>query len=211
MKLERWLLLLFLIVLVHSAFAIATGWNHTILDQYGFRQAQTAITVDYLLRGGPWIAYETPVLGPPWAIPFEFPVYQWITAGLVKLFHVPIDQTGRAVTALFFYLSLFPVFFLLREIGQSREQVWPFLILMLVSPLYLFWSRAVLIESCSVFFGLLYLWVSAVYLRGHRNSHLVLLSMIGCLAAMIKLPTFFGFALSAGLLGITYRFTFKSV
>jgi hypothetical protein len=67
---------MFMLLLLHSAYAMTTGWNHTILDQYGFRQAQTAATLEYLVKGGPWFAYETPVLGPPWSIPFEFPLYQ---------------------------------------------------------------------------------------------------------------------------------------
>src|SRR5262249_8160029 len=95
MNLERVLGIFFSVLLIHSFFAISTGWKHTINDVHGFRQSQTAITVDYLLKGGPWVNYETPVLGPPWSIPFEFPLYQWITAIAVLVFRVPVEQAGR--------------------------------------------------------------------------------------------------------------------
>src|SRR5262245_20084309 len=116
MTLERILSVIFILLLIHSVAAISNGWTHTISDEHGFRQAQTAITVDYLLKGGPWIAYETPVFGPPWSIPFEFPLYQWITALLVLFFRMPVEQAGRAVSAGFFYASLIPSYFFLRRL-----------------------------------------------------------------------------------------------
>ena len=65
---------IFLASLVFLAIALLKGWHGTIRDLHAFRQTQTAITVTYLLKVGPWLAYQTPVLGPPWAIPFEFPL-----------------------------------------------------------------------------------------------------------------------------------------
>src|SRR5215510_13720449 len=157
MTLERILTAIFVLLLIHSVFAVSAGWNHTINDEHGFRQSQTAITIDYLVKGGPWIDYQTPVLGPPWSIPFEFPLYQWISALAVWLFHISVEQAGRMVSVMFFYASLFPAYFFLRRLALSRMQTLTFLSLILVSPLYLFWSRTVMIESCAFFFGVLYL------------------------------------------------------
>jgi hypothetical protein len=56
--------LIFLCSLVFLGFALLKGWDGSIVDIHGFRQTQTAITVRYLLKGGPWLAYETPVLVP---------------------------------------------------------------------------------------------------------------------------------------------------
>jgi hypothetical protein len=205
--LDRTLMVIFALLLLFSVRAMTTGWHHTILDQYGFRQAQTATTIAYLLRGGPWVAYETPVLGPPWSIPFEFPLYQWIVALVVWLFRVPIDQAGRLISALFFFASLLPLFFLLRRLGLTRSQTWPFLISMVVSPLYIFWSRTVMIESCALFLSLTYLAAAAEYLYSPRTAIAALILFTGVLAAMVKLPTFFGFALCGALLllGDRYR------
>ena len=53
-----------------------------------------------MMHGGSFLRYETPVLGPPWSLPFEFPLYQGIVAGLAKIFSTPLDQTGRFVSIL---------------------------------------------------------------------------------------------------------------
>ena len=43
--------------------------------------------------GNPFrLAYETPVLGKPWSIPMEFPLYQWTVV-------VVSDLTGIALLA----------------------------------------------------------------------------------------------------------------
>jgi hypothetical protein len=38
-----------------------------------------------MLEHGAWLKYEDPVMGPPWSLPFEFPLYQWIVAESVRL------------------------------------------------------------------------------------------------------------------------------
>jgi hypothetical protein len=67
---------LFVGALLHGLVVLTYGWGNTILDIHGFRQSQTAISAYYLLHGGAWVAYETPVLGPLWSIQMEFPLYQ---------------------------------------------------------------------------------------------------------------------------------------
>lgn len=60
-------------------FLLVAFWN-PVLDGFGFRQAQTGVTAYWLAQGGPWFAYETPVIGSPWSVPFEFPLYQMMVA-----------------------------------------------------------------------------------------------------------------------------------
>src|SRR5690242_6357999 len=66
------------LVALHSGYWLVAGINQPIADLHQFRQTQTAITAYWMAKGGPWLAYETPVLGYPWSIPFEFPVYQYL-------------------------------------------------------------------------------------------------------------------------------------
>jgi hypothetical protein len=48
-----------------------------IMEKQGFRQTQTVITVRSILKDGySFLHAKTPVLGPPWVVPFEFPIYQ---------------------------------------------------------------------------------------------------------------------------------------
>jgi hypothetical protein len=205
MTLSRALTVIFILLLLHSVVAVSTGWKHNIMDQHGFRQTQTAMTIDYMVKGGPWISYETPVLGPPWAIPIEFPLYQWVAALTVFLLHIPVDQAGRLVSILFYYASLVPIHFLLRRVGLSMEQRLPFLILTVASPIYIFWSRTVMIESCALFLSLVYLAAAAEYLDKPKTSLAVLTLASGALAAMVKITTFFGFAVCAGFFLLSNR------
>src|SRR5215468_4517134 len=80
-------------LLAHAVYYLAVGFDRPIYEQHGFRQTQTALSAYWILHGGPWLAYETPVLGAPWSLPFEFPTYQLVVAALARL-GVPLDQAG---------------------------------------------------------------------------------------------------------------------
>ena len=195
--------IVFLACLLHSFWAMSVGWNNALLDQHEFRQTQTAISVYYLLKGGSWLAYETPVLGAPWSIPLEFPLYQWLVAIIVKVFGTPIDQTGRLVSAIFFYLSLIPSYIILGFLNVPKSYRWMFLSLFLVSPLYLFWSRTFMIESMALFFGLAYLTAVGAYFSSKSFTPIAfalsLAGLFGILGVLVKVTTFAGFLLAAGI------------
>jgi hypothetical protein len=94
LKPESWLRWAFVACLVHAVLSMGVGWNHSILGLHGFRQTQTAMAVEYLLAGSSWLRYETPFLGVPWSIPFEFPLFQWIVAAISAPLGTPIVQTA---------------------------------------------------------------------------------------------------------------------
>ena len=194
---EKILLLIFAVCLIHSFWGISGGWNNPLIDVHAFRQTQTAISVFYLLKGSPWLAYETPVLGVPWSIPLEFPLYQGIVAILVKLLQTPIDQTGRFVSAFFFYLSLIPIYVILSYLQVARAFRWLFLSLFLASPLYLFWARTFMIESTALFFSLAYLACIAVYFRYKSPIIALLACLFGIAASLTKVTTMAGFLILA--------------
>jgi Dolichyl-phosphate-mannose-protein mannosyltransferase len=196
----RWLLIaVFVGSLIWAISTARIGWYHTLSDLYGFRQTQTAITSYYMMRGGPFFKYETPVLGYPWSIPLEFPLYQWIVALIAEYLHTPLDQTGRFVSELFFYLSLLAVWGILSELGVRRLYRLVFLTLMLVSPEYVFYSRTFMIESTALCFCLTYLYFFLRYTRTRRAVDVVLGTLFGILGALVKITTFPSFALVAGL------------
>src|SRR5579871_2832020 len=86
---------------IHAAWWLLAGINQPIADLHQFRQTQTAITAYWIWRGGPLIAYQTPVLGYPWSVPFEFPVYQYLLA-LMRLAGVSIAVGGRLLSFAFY-------------------------------------------------------------------------------------------------------------
>src|SRR5713226_9192327 len=147
---------------VHALVVLWLDINKPLLDLYYFRQTQTALSAYWILHGGPWLAYETPVLGYPWAIPFEFPVYQLLVAG-VAWAGLSLDVAGRLVGFGFFLAMLWPLRMLYNAIGLGRSTYLATSILYLTSPLYLYWSRTFLMESCALFFSLAWLALTARY------------------------------------------------
>jgi len=172
-----------------NLWAVRIGWGHSLLDQHGFRQTQTAISVWRLLEGGPWLAYETPVLGPPWAIPMEFPLYQWVVTVAVRVLGLPLDQAGRVVSLAFFYLSMPAAFLLLRRLRVAPSHALALLGLWLVSPQYLFWSRTFMIETAALCFGLWYLVGTMRLVDEPGLGRGLVVAACGSLAGLVKLTT----------------------
>jgi hypothetical protein len=170
----------------HLSMAVQ-GWNLPLLDAHGFRQTQTAYSAKVIRDGGPWLAYETPVLGPPWAIPMEFPLYQWIVAATSYFFGLPIDPAGRIVGLVMTWLTLVPLEILLRQFGLRPAQRLLVAGLYLFNPIYIFWGRAVLIETTAVFFSMLLLALGAMAERSPWR--LVGAALCGAVAAMMKITT----------------------
>jgi len=188
---------------IHLALSFV-GWKNTICDFHGFRQTQTAITSYYIINDGFKINYITPVLGKPWSIPMEFPLFQWIVAAVVMITKIPLDQGGRLVTLSFFYLSLIPIYFLLRLFIAKKAHVFAVLCLVLISPFYIFWSRTFMIESLALFLSLVFL---AAIVKVAINPGLLIslfTCAIGSLAGLTKLTTNAIFILPAIFLFILF-------
>jgi hypothetical protein len=186
--------LLALLSLAFSLWAVRVGWHNSIYDFHGFRQAQTAISAQSIRDGGPILRYETPVLGPPWSMPFEFPLYQALVAGVSRLSAMPIDQAGRLVSVLFFYLCLFPLASIMSSLGLRRLQIVPTLALFAANPFYIFISRLVMIESTALFFSLAYLALMLALAQASKDDrvsrHLLLAALCGAIAGPVKATTF---------------------
>jgi hypothetical protein len=198
-RFERPLLyILFAAVAAHAVWALIAGITQPLLDEYSFRQTQTALSAYWLLHGGPWLAYETPVLGAPWAAPFEFPVYQLLAAGVAHL-GVPLDVAGRLVNFAFFVACLWPLRLLARSIRLSETAFWFAAILLVSSPLYVYWSRTFMIESSALFFGMLWLACLARYVNDRKARWVVAAILAGCMGVLAKSTTFPAFGLLGGI------------
>ena len=130
-----------------------------------------------------WLNYWTPVLGPPWSIPFEFPLFQWIVALLARM-GVGLDPAGRCISWAFGVLALLP---LSRISTYFDIDPWIVGCLYLASPLYLFWGSAFLIDTCALFFA-------ASFLAYGLEDKWILCLLSGVLTALVKLPTLAPFA-----------------
>ncbi len=193
-----WLLLA--AVLVHLGFVFHPR-GADLLDGHSFRQLQTALTADYLVRNGWRLDYETPVLGPPWSIPMEFPTYAGTVALMVRTTGVELATAGRIVALAYFYLALAALWLLARDLGVGRPARRIGLALTLTSPIYLFYGRHFLIETAALAAGLWFLW--CFHRALHRSwAWAAPAAALGALAAVSKVTTFLPYGLLALALGI---------
>lgn len=126
-----------------------------LIDQHEFRQTQTALSALFMgsgLQG--FIAYETPVVGNPWSIPFEFPLYQWLVRLASRLLPLSLSSCGRLISLCFGIACLVPAIDILRQFGISINGQKLLVILLFTSSIYLYWNRSFTIESTALFFTL---------------------------------------------------------
>jgi hypothetical protein len=198
-RVDQLLIASFAIVLLYSLWTITIGWGTSLNLQYDFVQAKAAIGAYYIAKGGPIFRYELPVLGPPWSVPYEFPIFQILSAWLFKLSGLSLDSAGRLVAKSFFYLSCIPIASIARTLGFRGKQVLIPVVLFLASPIYLFWSRQFMNESTATFFGIAYLAAVMVWGRSRDWKWLLGAVALGVLASVAKSTTYAGFGLAAAL------------
>lgn len=190
--------------LVMSLFVLGKGWNQPLLELHGFRQTQTALTTYWLLQGGDWLAYETPVLGAPWSVPMEFPWYQWCVALATYLTSAHLDQVGRVISYLFFLLCLIPIGALCRTIGADQRVFPVAAALLLAAPIYLFWSRTFMIESAALLLALLFVSLHLRWLYNGEISAALGAAVFAVLGILTKVTTFIPYGLLAAALSLPW-------
>lgn len=174
--------------------------NQPLIDLHSFRQCQTAITAQYfnlenLIQG--FFYYETPELGAPWRVPFEFPLYQGLVAAFSRAFDIPLTTCGRIISSIFFFLTLVPLHSLSKGLGLGKRFFYLASLFLICSPFYLYWSRAFLIESTAVFLGFAFL--ACVGKASEKMCWkwwaFSLVFSIGC--ALVKVTTYPAFGIAA--------------
>lgn len=180
-------------------YALITGISNTINDYFGFRQTQTALTAYWLAKEPHWFAYLTPVLGSPWPIPFEYPVYQWMVVLLMKT-GLPIEVAGRIISFAAFIACLVPLRMLARDLKIQNRAFLVVAAVYLASPFYIFYARTFMIETTALLFALC--WLAGFVRSRHSPRPLLWLVTLGfgILAGLTKSTTFLGIGPIAGVL-----------
>jgi len=190
-----------------------TTCNQPLIDQHSFRQCQTAMTAQWFALGSPiqsFLYYETPELGAPWRVPFEFPLYQAVVAATSRTFGLPLTNVGRMVSGIFFLLSLWPIHSLAKSFNLGRRFFYIISAFLLSSPLYLYWSRTFMIESTAVFFGFAFLACIEKALSRDSWPWWICGLLSGIFCALVKITTFPSFGVAAVGLALwksSYRFS----
>jgi hypothetical protein len=156
-RLPPYLLVLFCTALVvHFHFA-TRNWHYRFMAGHEFRQTQTALIAHYIDAENNFsIDYSVPLLGKPWVLPLEFPLYEWGVVALSRATHLPQFEAARAISLSCFYLTLPALYLLLGQLALPRARRLFVLACALLCPVYIFYARAVLIDPmallCSVWF-----------------------------------------------------------
>jgi len=140
--------------LLAGAFWLGT-LQQPLIDHHEFRQTQTALSALFMQPGlDGLLNYQTPVVGAPWSIPFEFPLFQWLSHKLANLTGLNLSSSGRLVSVLFGVGCLWPASRLMRQAGFGGTSIAVLILLYCTSSIYLYWNRAFLMESTALFFTL---------------------------------------------------------
>ncbi|WP_438479501.1 ArnT family glycosyltransferase [Oleiharenicola lentus] len=189
-------------VLLLAMWMLTRQWNASILDRYEFRQLQTAVSIFWMKQEGLRLDYLTPLFGPPWIIPMEFPTYQWCVTLFSNFTGMALDQTGRLVSVLFYVAMLPAIYGLLGLVGLTPSRRLLALGVVLITPVYLFYTRTVMIESTALCLAVWFLYALYRTLTKPQWTWALATCLFAVLAALTKITTFALYALPAAALTI---------
>jgi hypothetical protein len=183
---------LFLAALIYSLAGVTYHWTKGFLSGHEFRQTQTALITHYIDKDDNFsLLYETPLVGKPWvSILMEVPLYEWAVVGLSRSTGLPHFMAARTVSAACFYLSLPALYLLLGRFGLPRPRRLLVLALVLCAPVYIYYSRAFLIDAMAFMFSAWWLLAFVRAMDERRWPWLVLATVAGTGAALVKSATF---------------------
>ena len=181
--------------LIPLAVFLSNPWQ-PLLEHHAFRQTQTAIAAYWIMHGGAFLRYLTPIVGTPWTLPMELPLFQKLAAELSSHTGLPLDFTGRLLSLTFFYATCAPIFLCLRHYGWPAVAI--AIVLLLTGPTGLFFSRAFLIENLATFLSLSALCIYIGFIRTGKPIYLWAFILVGGIAGLQKITTFLPVAVVCG-------------
>ena len=176
-----------LLLLVVAACVRIPTLDQPLLETHAFRQTQTAYTaLLYHEQGVDLLHPKLPVLGAPFEVPFEFPLFQALAAAPMSWGLAP-DVAMRATALACFLLSALLLWGLVRHAG-GRAAALAALAAYLFSPFSLLWSRSSLIEYLAVAGAMGWVWAGLLW-RDRRRAVYAAAALVAGLVAMLVKPT----------------------
>lgn len=174
--------------------------NAPITDHYAFRQTQVATVARELERGGPILDYYLPLFGPPWSAPLEFPLFQLVVAGVAKVTGLGIEPAGRLVGLFSGAFALIALARLAHLFSLSRKAQVLAVVIVGASPIFFYWSQALMIEVFTLSLSLWMAVAAAEFVKKGRIWPLAYGVPLAIGAAMAKATTFAIFAIAIFLM-----------
>jgi hypothetical protein len=153
-----------------------------------FRQTETAYpALIYHEQGINLLNPQLPVLGSPWQVPFEFPLFQAMAA-LVMNVGVGADLALRASGLICFMATAFALWGLVRHLSTRTAAVIALLVFLL-SPFNIWWSRSSMIEYMATAFSVAYVWAGMIWIDKRQKRFAALAIVLGTLAMVVKVTS----------------------
>jgi len=179
---------LFSSIIILGFFSKFPALDKPLNEFFAFRQTQTAWGAKGLLLFGPSeFVTQTPVFGPPFKVPFEFPVYQWMHFVVVKLTNFNVDYSGRLLSLIIFQLVAIQIYFLVKKIINKKIAFYS-LILFELTPFGFQWSTAILIDYMSILFILT--GINCILRINSTKRVIYVAGSFFVLASLVKITTF---------------------
>lgn len=175
-----------LIVFISIAVRLIMIWQ-PILEVHSTRQVMTASVARNFFQDGFNIFYpQTDFNGDgPSLYAVEFPIYQFFVAILYKIANSVHEVYGRLLSILFFAISLFPLFQLVKKYSNRNTARWS-IFFFSFSPLCIQYSRAFLPETMMICLFLYSLWLFDRWLDNNKFYIYVVLVATTALAVIVR-------------------------
>jgi len=153
-----------------------------------FRQTETAYpALIYHEQGINLLNPQLPVFGSPWQVPFEFPLFQAMAA-LVMNLGVAADLALRASGLICFMATAFALWGLVRHLSTRSAAVIALLVFLL-SPFNIWWSRSSMIEYMATALSVGYVWAGMIWIDKRQKRFAGLAIVLGSLAMAVKVTS----------------------
>lgn len=156
-----------------------------------WRSSQTLLTSFWFQKEGISLFHpQLPLFGPPWEMPFEFPLYQAISAIFSNITHLNLTASSRIVSLGIFYVSAIILLLLCLEYLDSKTLTSIIFLVYLWLPYNIRYSTEILIDYSTVALALGYIFWIKKFLDSPSNFLLFIMAIIfGCLGATVKITT----------------------
>ncbi len=190
---EHWVLTgLFIVALLTHGWLATRNLTAGFMPGHEFRQSQTALISYFIDRENDFsLLYEAPIVGKPWvSILLEVPFYEWSVVGLSRATGWSHVVSARLISLTCFYLMLPALWWLLGRVRMAPARRFLVLSLVVLCPVYIFYSRAFLMESMELMCCAWFLVGYVGMMERRRWTWFLLATVAGTGASLIKSATY---------------------
>ena len=160
-------------------------------DNWFWRASQTYITSFWFKQEGiNLINYQTPLFGPPWQVPYEFPLYQALCVIVSNVFSIHILTASHITSLLIFYTSAILLMLICFQYFEDLFTATVIFSVYLWIPYNFLYSNEILIDFMALMFALGFIYLMTCWFDNPHHWLMALFAIISLsLGSMVKVTT----------------------